>query len=473
MTSGSNAEETELEATGFEPGGETILDGEQAFVIVEHADTRKTFEIVEGAAMAVGRESDCAIHLADTKVSRRHFILRRTGATLTLEDLGSTNGTKVNGVRIRGARRLVGGDVLTAGRSRFTIATTSRGPAGTPHPHLEGVPEEVCVADPSMVKVFHVAQRLAHSDTMVLITGETGTGKEVLAGQIHRRSRRARGPYVRLNCAAIPEALLSSELFGHERGAFTGADRRKIGHFEAADGGTLLLDEIGELSPGMQVKLLRVLESRSVLRLGARDETPVDVRVLCATHRHLPDEVAAGRFREDLFYRVSAFTLRVPPLRERPVEVTMLAELFLRQHAAASGRVPPRISAEAVAALRAHRWPGNVRELRNALEHAYVMCDGPVIGPEHLPPTLATSVSEAAVSEPVASAPTADGPAGTGHVKDQLAALERTRIEEALTGEGGNQTRAAKALGMSRRALIYKMEKYGLKKKPGADTGRN
>lgn len=556
----SDAEDTELEATGLELGGSgSLLSEGQVFVIVENENGRRTIEIGDGVEMAVGRGEDCEISLDDTKASRRHLILRRAGAILTLQDLGSTNGTKLNGMRVGGGeRRLVGGDVLLAGRTTFTVAATaSTGVVPTERGRLElelerldeatlaarlirialpesaspgemeklalalnrvavveergerrlaalveeddaaalhgalqhampsarvsearypdqgqsvadlwlaatkgdtpYVPQGVCVADPSMVKVFRVAQRVAQTDTTVLITGETGAGKEVLAAQIHRISGRATKPYVRLNCASLPENLLSSELFGHERGAFTGADRRKIGYFEAANGGTLLLDEIGELSPSMQVKLLRVLESRTVLRLGGTTEIPIDVRVLCATHRDLPTEVKAGRFREDLYYRVSAFTLQVPPLRERPAEVGMLCELFLRQQAERAGRPTPTLSPEATTILRSHQWPGNVRELRNAIEHAFVLCDGDVVLPAHLPPAL---------QEPdPASVLPSDRPSST-NVKDRLAAIEHASIAQALEEENGNQTRAAKRLGMSRRALIYKMEKYGFKKKP-------
>jgi transcriptional regulator with PAS, ATPase and Fis domain len=300
--------------------------------------------------------------------------------------------------------------------------------------------------------VFRIAQRVAKTDTTVLVLGETGSGKEILSQQVHRYSARADKPYVCLNCASLPETLLSSELFGHERGAFTGADRRKIGYFEAADGGTLLLDEIGELSPSMQVKLLRVLENRTVLRLGATNEIPVDVRVICATHRDLKKDVETGRFREDLYYRVSAFSLQVPPLRDRPTEIGLLAEMFLRKFADRMGQPPPALSDGALASLTSHRWPGNVRELRNAVEHAFVMCDGDVIEVQHLPETTRT---------PDDNAP---NEAATGGVKNKLAQIERASIVKALADENGNQTRAAKRLGMSRRALIYKMGKYDIKR---------
>ena len=310
------------------------------------------------------------------------------------------------------------------------------------------LPPGVVIADPGMVKLFELARRVANSPTTVLILGETGVGKEVVAEQIHRWSTRAKGPFVRLNCASLPETLLESELFGHEKGAFTGADRRKIGYLEAADGGTLFLDEIGELSAATQAKLLRVIETRRVIRVGGTQELGVDVRIVSATHRDLKTFVSEGRFREDLFFRLSAFVLEVPPLRTRPTEILLLAELFLRQLAARQNVPPPAVEPEAQAALARHGWPGNVRELRNAVEHALVLSGGAAIAFEHLPEAV-RGVRPGA-------------PASAGMMKGQLEAMERKTIEEALDAEGGNRTRAARRLGISRRALIYKIGKYGI-----------
>jgi len=313
--------------------------------------------------------------------------------------------------------------------------------------------EGVVVADAAMVEVFQLAKKLAAVQTTVLILGETGVGKEVIAEQIHRWSARAAGPFVRLNCASLPETLLESELFGHERGAFTGADRRKIGYLEAAQDGTLFLDEIGELPLTVQVKLLNVLENREVRRLGGTQEHPIDVRVISATHRDLASEVSSGRFREDLYYRLSAFSLNLPPLRERRSEIPLIAEMFARESARRAGREAPTLDSSATAALLRHPWPGNVRELRNAMEHAVVLAEHGRISAEHLP----ESVRRREIALP-------SSPNAAGTVKDKLADLERRSIEEALGAEGGNQTRAARRLGMSRRALIYKIEKYGLRK---------
>jgi DNA-binding NtrC family response regulator len=351
---------------------------------------------------------------------------------------------------------------IDIGTARFpedgkSVAELWRAAGASHDDELDDAPQSgVAVADPGMVKVFRVARRVAKTNTTVLIYGETGTGKEVLAEHVHNSSPRASKPYVRLNCASLPETLLVSELFGHERGAFTGAERSKAGYFEAASTGTLLLDEIGELSPDAQVKLLRVLENGTVVRLGATDEIAVDVRVICATHRDLEKDVQDGRFREDLYYRISTFTLRVPPLRERTTEIGLLSELFMRQLSARMDRTTPTLSNEASTALTAHDWPGNVRELRNAIEHAFVMCDGNEIQLEHLPATIRHGASG---TDP--DAPSAGGPRG---VRDKLAQIERASIMKALADQGDNQTRAAKQLGMSRRALIYKMGKYDIKR---------
>jgi DNA-binding NtrC family response regulator len=338
------------------------------------------------------------------------------------------------------------------GRTAVELWTRVSASAGAVGSGVADTREGVVVADPAMVQVFQLARKLASVQTTVLILGETGVGKEVIAEQIHRWSARAQGPFVRLNCASLPETLLESELFGHERGAFTGADRRKIGYLEGAQGGTLFLDEIGELPLAVQVKLLNVLENREVRRLGGTQEHPIDVRVISATHRDLQSEVASGRFREDLYYRLSAFTLHVPPLRERQAEIALIAEMFARESARRAGRPAPSIDPTAIAALQRHPWPGNVRELRNAMEHAVVLADRGRIGAEHLPESVRRREA------PLASSPHAST------VKDKLADLERRSIEEALAAEGGNQTRAARRLGMSRRALIYKIEKYGLRR---------
>ena len=310
-------------------------------------------------------------------------------------------------------------------------------------------PPGVVVGDPAMVRVFELVRKVAATPTTVLILGETGVGKEVIAEQLHRQSPRATGPFVRLNCGSLPESLLESELFGHEKGAFTGADRRKLGYVEAAAGGTLFLYEIGELTASMQTRLLRVLESHRFMRVGGREEIACDVRVVAATNRELEAEARAGRFREDLYFRLSAFVLKIPPLRERPAEVELLAELFSRQFARRMNVPAPTLGADALALLRRHAWPGNVRELRNAMEYAAVLAERGVLDAACLPDSVRAS---------------ADAPAPpAGQMRRQIADLEQKSIQDALDAENGNQTRAARRLGISRRALLYKLEKYGIR----------
>ena len=351
-------------------------------------------------------------------------------------------------------------------RSLAALATVhGRGADAVGVPPAETAPRagEIVVGEPQMVRVYELVRKVADHPITVLVAGETGTGKEVIACAIHTASSRRDGPLVRLNCASMPETLLESELFGHEKGAFTGADRRKLGYFEAAHGGTLFLDEIGEMTPALQAKLLRVLEQRRITRVGGTDEIEVDVRVVCATHRDLEAESRAGRFRADLFFRISAFTIYVPALRDRPAEIEMLAQHFLRQCAAQTRQRIPLLSPAAVAALRRHAWPGNVRELRNAIERAMVLHSSGVIQVEDLPDSIREG---RAVVQPVAPTLSLDG------MRDQIADMERATIAAVLESCGGSQTEAAKQLGISRRTLIYRMEKHGLKPPPGARKER-
>jgi DNA-binding NtrC family response regulator len=311
-----------------------------------------------------------------------------------------------------------------------------------------------------MQSLLALADRVAVGDISVLILGETGAGKEVIADHVHARSRRAAHPLVKLNCAAMPEQLLESELFGHEKGAFTGAIATKPGLLEQAAGGSVFLDEIGELPPATQAKLLRVIEQREILRVGALKPRAIDVRFLAATHRDLPIAIAAGRFREDLYFRIAGVTLQIPPLRDRPDEILPLAERFAQRAAAGLGRPTPTISPAARALLRAHRWPGNVRELRNAIERATLLCDG-TIDVGHLPDDR---MSRPAAAAPAEAAPVATDPAagaGLGGVRVQADALERQAIESALARTGGNQTEAARQLGISRRTLTNKLNVHG------------
>jgi DNA-binding NtrC family response regulator len=302
-----------------------------------------------------------------------------------------------------------------------------------------------------MTRLFELADRVAVGDISVLVLGETGSGKELIAERIHDRSRRAGKPLVKLNCAAVPEQLIESELFGYEKGAFTGATGAKPGLLEEASGGSVFLDEIGELPAATQAKLLRVLEQREIWRVGALKAKPIDVRFIAATHRDLEAAIAAGRFREDLYFRLAGVTLQVPPLRQRPDELEPLVRFFTSRAAAGLGRPTPRVSPAALALLRAYRWPGNIRELRNVIERATLLCDGE-IDVAHLP--------EDRMSRPAAAPSAESSPLDT--VKSQAAQLEREAIEDALSRSSGNQTKAAKLLGISRRTLTNKLNLYNL-----------
>ncbi|HYW12295.1 MAG TPA: sigma-54 dependent transcriptional regulator [Longimicrobium sp.] len=303
----------------------------------------------------------------------------------------------------------------------------------------------------AMREVMDLAARVAPFPSTVLLTGESGSGKEAVARAVHRASPRNGKAFVAVNCGAIPENLLESELFGHERGAFTGADRAREGLFEEADGGTLFLDEIGELTLPLQVKLLRVLQERQIRRVGGTGEKPVDVRVLAATARDLVHEVREGRFREDLFYRINVVQILVPPLRTRPEDVPPLAEHFMRLHAKRLGVEAPALPRELVPVLAAYTWPGNVRELENVIERALVLSGGNV-GVEHLPPHVRTGRHPFQV-------PDDDGDLS---VKRRLPALEKSLIVRALERSRGNRTKAAELLDLSVRALSYKIHDYGV-----------
>ncbi len=301
------------------------------------------------------------------------------------------------------------------------------------------------VADPAMERVLGLARKAARSDATVLLLGESGTGKEVLAREIHRASARADGPFVAVNCAALAESLLESELFGHEKGAFTGAHAARAGCIEAAHGGSLFLDEIGDTSPALQGKLLRVLEERTFRRVGGQRELAADLRVIAATNHDLRARVAAGSFREDLYYRLNVIALELPPLRERPRDVAALAHHFLAILAHEVKRPGLALADETLARLAAHAWPGNVRELRNVLERAVVLAEGEVLQPHDLPEEFHASTG-----------PSADGFHG------RVEAFRCELIRQTLAEAGGNQSEAARRLGLQRSYLARLIKKHGL-----------
>jgi two-component system response regulator AtoC len=310
----------------------------------------------------------------------------------------------------------------------------------------------IVAASKPMIEVLELIERAAEFKATVLLTGESGTGKEVLARAIHAQSGRRDESFVAVNCGAIPEALLESELFGHAKGAFTGADRARRGLFVEADAGTLFLDEIGELPLALQVKLLRVLQEEEVRPVGESKSRKVDVRVLAATARDLEREVAEGRFREDLFYRLDVVRVRVPPLRERREDIPLLADHFLARFRQMLGKDVRAITDEALARLVAYPWPGNVRELENVLERAVILTRSERIGPDELPPALAD-----------AAAPPATPRAGDLSLRRARRAFESELIRKALAATGGNRTRAARLLEISHRALLYKLKEHGIR----------
>ena len=316
-------------------------------------------------------------------------------------------------------------------------------------PEPRAGPEVIVGSSPPMVAVFKSVARAAGSDATVLVLGESGTGKELVARTLHARSARARGPFVAINCAAIPENLLESELFGHEKGAFTGAIGRRIGRFERASGGTLFLDEIADMSLALQAKILRALQDRAVERVGGSGAIAIDVRVVAATNHDLAAAVREGRFREDLFYRLAVVTLQLPPLRERGDDVERLTEHYAAIYAREHRRPIRAVAEETLRLLRESPWPGNVRQLRNAIERAVVMSEGEVLLPQHLPVDVGAATEFAAGGRP-------DPPLCT------LAEMERRMIQRALHETGRSYSLAADLLGIHRNTLRRKIAEYGL-----------
>lgn len=316
-----------------------------------------------------------------------------------------------------------------------------------------------------MQQVYEMVGRVAATKTNVLIVGESGTGKELVARAIHTESDRSDAPFIAINCAAIPENLLESELFGHVKGSFTGAVGNKPGLFESADGGTLFLDEVGELSLPLQVKLLRVLQEKTIRRVGGNSDRRIDVRILAATNRKLEDEVAAGRFREDLYYRLNVIQLQLPPLRDRMDDLPLLVHHFVEKYTRELGKSVRGLSDEAMRVLRSHAWPGNVRELENSIERAVALSRGDWIEAEGLPP----AIGKGGVGDrPGASS--ASGATGSNVDLDNLVAnYERGLLLDALQRAGGIKKRAANLLGISFRSFRYRLEKLGLDDDPGRD----
>ena len=423
-------------------------DGEPSLFVIL-GDRSFRVPLVPGE-MTIGRDDDAGLRLDDPSVSRKHATLVVERRRVVVRDLGSRNGVVVNGTRIDGERALVARDVVEIGAA-VIIVQSSLASRSAIEPETFTVGEHRVIAvEPAMRRIFELLRRLARADLAVTITGETGTGKEVAAVALHAWSPRAAARLVALNCAALPEHLVESELFGYEKGAFSGATTAKPGMFESAHGGTLFLDEIGDMPLAMQVKLLRALETKRVMRVGDTRERTVDVRIVAATHRDLAAEVAAGRFRRDLLFRLGTAAVCLPPLRERPAELRLLAETFLVAAARKLGRASPTLSPALWSRLDAHDWPGNIRELKNLADYLVAIADGDdaVVTIDHLPATFAAPRSPVAL----------DG----ATLEADVRRFERERIAAALATTAGNQTKAAKLVGMARRTFATKVKQYGL-----------
>jgi two-component system, NtrC family, response regulator AtoC len=370
-----------------------------------------------------------------------------------------TRNELLDSIHVRLKRRRAGEPSLKPGEP-----VSSFGSLGEAHASpADGTAAGLVVGDRAMAALLDQVERLARGTISVLILGETGVGKERMAEEIHRRSARA-GSFVALNCAALNESLLESELFGHEKGAFTGAQFAKEGLIETAQAGTLFLDEVGELPLSMQVKLLRVLEERKVMRVGGRAPRPVDIRVVSATNRDLEQEVEQGRFRADLFYRLNGGTLLVPALRERTGDIEPLAQRFVQGAARALARGSvPRISADVLAALFCYPFPGNIRELRNVLERAVLLCDGDTLLLSHLPSKFGSRADPRASTTVHGTQSASQGEVDPrSRLLREIEAMDRERVVDALARCAGNQTQAAALLGISRRTLVARLGQYEL-----------
>jgi DNA-binding NtrC family response regulator len=443
----------------------------------------------------LGRGEDAHVRIDHATVSRKHATVR-IGDELTITDHGSFNGTTIGGRKLvphvpvaLGIATIaeLGDAMVVVQVDGAGVVTGSQGLSSSGGPTTD--------TSPTMQHLYRLLDNVAQSNITVIVRGETGAGKEVVAEEIHKRSPRASRPLVKLNCAALPEHLLEGELFGYERGAFTGATTAKPGLIEAADGGTLFLDEVGELPPATQAKLLRVVESREVLRLGSLRPKAIDVRLVAATHRELEDMVARGSFRQDLYYRLNGVSLHIPPLRERVLEIPRLANEFVVRFCRESKRPILPISDAALAVLKSYAWPGNVRELRNVIERAVAFCKTVAIAPEHLglPDRSSRGIMQAAPAAPIPQHPSlvpnsipyapsypppfspaqpTQPPPSSGvssntvvfgsSLPAEVDALERDRILAVLAQCGGNQTQAAEILGISRRTLLRRLDEYAV-----------
>ena len=427
-------------------GGKEFPFRSGKLVVVSGTDLQKAFAI-EGKEVTIGSQGDNHCVLTDPTVSRHHAVIEETGEGYVLRDLGSTNGTYLSGILIKEAH-LEYGSIIALGNTRLQFVPLEE--------RVEILPSEehyfgdVFGGSLEMRRIFSMLKKISPSDITVTIEGETGTGKELVARAIHSHSQRAKGPFMVIDCGSISKNLIESELFGHEKGAFTGATQTRRGAFEMADGGTIFIDEIGELGLEMQPKLLRVLEQREVRRVGGNEVFKVNVRVVAATNRDLASEVQKGRFREDLFYRISVVRIHLPPLREKGEDIPLLAQQFARELSEqyrSGGDVA--VSAEALEILRHYYWPGNVRELKNVITRAMAMGNDEVLQLRDFIMPLS--------SEGRLRAPSLDSLIGK-----TLEEIEKAAIMKTLKAHGGNKSVAARVLGIAYSTLYEKIKKYGL-----------
>ena len=435
------------------PAHRPHLPDKLRLVVVGGPDKGRAIDLETGTYF-VGKAPSCELALSDTAVSRRHLEVLVQPEGLQIRDLGSTNGSFFQGARFESI--LVGaGATVTIGQTELRV----QGPAGAGLPPSEARRfGDLIGASLAMRHVFAVLERVAPTDSAVLVQGETGTGKELVAEALHAASPRAGGPFVICDLGALPRSLIESELFGHVRGAFTGADRDREGAFPQAEGGTIFLDEVGELDAEVQPRLLRALERRQIKPVGTANYQTVDTRVVAATNRDLAAEVKAGNFREDLFHRLAVVRVQIPPLRDRREDIPVLVEHFLAQTAAAQGRAAPAVPPGTMAALSAHDWPGNVRELKNVLERALSLApeapalDAVMLGLDEVQPRLAGG-----------AVPPVDVTLQFKESKDRLVqAWEREYVQALVEKAGGNVSLAARRAGIDRVYLHRLMKKHGL-----------